>query len=76
MSKTIQLRNVPDALHRKLKTRAARKGMSLSKYLVLEIRKIAERSTLEELWERMQHRSSFHLTESSEDSVRAERDSD
>ncbi|MFI5413285.1 MAG: hypothetical protein ACHQ0I_01675 [Candidatus Lutacidiplasmatales archaeon] len=34
MSKMIQLRHVPDAVHRKLKSRAAKKGMSLSDYLV------------------------------------------
>ena len=36
MSKMIQLRNVPDALHRKLKSRAAQAGMSLSDYLLAE----------------------------------------
>jgi hypothetical protein len=42
----IQLRNVPDALHRTLKARAAMTGMSLSDYLLAEIREIAERPTL------------------------------
>jgi antitoxin FitA len=41
MSKIIQLRNVPDALHRTLKARAAMAGMSLSDYLLAEIRGIA-----------------------------------
>jgi plasmid stability protein len=44
----IQLRNVPDALHRTLKVRAAMAGMSLSDYLLAEIRKIAELPTLAE----------------------------
>ena len=48
MSKMIQLRHVPDALHRKLKARAARKGMSLSDYLVSELTPIAELPTMEE----------------------------
>jgi len=56
MSKTIQLRNVPDALHRTLKTRAARAGMSLSDYLLAEIREIAERPTLAEFRERLHKR--------------------
>ena len=43
MSKMIQLRNVPDALHRSLKARAAMAGMSLSDYLLAEIKEIAER---------------------------------
>jgi antitoxin FitA len=56
MSKIIQLRNVPDALHRTLKARAARAGMSLSDYLLAEIREIAERPTLAELRERLHQR--------------------
>jgi plasmid stability protein len=42
----IQLRNVPDTLHRSLKARAAMAGMSLSDYLLAEIKEIAERPTL------------------------------
>ncbi len=53
MSKMIQLRNVPDALHRGLKARAAMAGMSLSDYLLAEIKEIAERPTLAELRERL-----------------------
>ena len=56
MSKMIQLRNVPDALHRELKARAARAGMSLSDYLLTEIKQIAERPTLAEFRERLHKR--------------------
>jgi antitoxin FitA len=56
MSKMIQLRNVPDALHRRLKARAAMAGMSLSDYLLVEIKEIAERPTLAELRERLHQR--------------------
>jgi plasmid stability protein len=56
MSKMIQLRNVPDALHRGLKARAAMAGMSLSDYLLAEIKEIAERPTLAELRERLHSR--------------------
>ncbi len=56
MSKMIQLRNVPDALHRSLKARAAMAGMSLSDYLMMEIRDIAGRPTLTELRQRLQGR--------------------
>jgi hypothetical protein len=38
MTAMIQIRNVPDALHRRLKSRAALAGMSPSKYLLSEIR--------------------------------------
>ena len=56
MSKMIQLRNVPDALHRTLKARAAIAGMSLSDYLLAEIKEIAERPTLLELRELLHKR--------------------
>src|SRR5262249_38242192 len=56
MSKMIQIRNVPDALHRGLKARAAMAGMSLSDYLLSEIKEIAERPTLAELRERLHRR--------------------
>ena len=44
----IQLRHVPDALHRKLKARAAMQGTSLSEYLMKEIELIADQPTLQE----------------------------
>jgi len=53
----IQIRNVPDSLHRRLKSRAALAGMSLSDYLLSEIREVAERPTLDELRSRLQGRS-------------------
>jgi antitoxin FitA len=56
MSTVIQLRNVPDALHRTLKARAAKAGMSLSDYLLAEIREIAERPTLAAFLERLHQR--------------------
>jgi hypothetical protein len=52
----IQLRNVPDSLHRVLKARAAMAGMSLSDYLLAEIKDLAERPTLAELRERLHKR--------------------
>ena len=56
MSKMIQIRNVPDALHRKLKARAAMAGMSLSDYLLAEIRQSAEVPTLAEFRDLLKHR--------------------
>jgi plasmid stability protein len=75
MSKMIQIRNVPDTLHRKLKSRAALAGMSLSDYLLAEIRSIAERPTLEEMRARLQQLPSVELPFSPTEAVRAERDS-
>jgi len=74
MTAMIQIRNVPDTLHRRLKSRAALAGMSLSDYLLNEIREIAERPTLEELRVRLQHRSQVTPSVAPADAVRAERD--
>jgi plasmid stability protein len=71
----IQIRNVPDALHRKLKSRAALAGMSLSDYLLQQIRTIAERPTIEEMRARLARRSPVTLSVDTADAVRSERDS-
>lgn len=63
MSKMIQIRNVPDDVHRTLKARAAKAGMSLSDYLRLEITRSAERLTLEEAFERARNRGHVRLDE-------------
>jgi hypothetical protein len=49
----IQIRNVPPELHRKLKSRAAESGMSLSDYLLAEVERVARIPTLEEMRERL-----------------------
>jgi hypothetical protein len=49
----IQIRNVPEDLHRKLKVRAAQLGLSLSDYLLREVQRVAETPTLEEMLERL-----------------------
>jgi plasmid stability protein len=75
MSKMIQIRNVPDALHRKLKTRAASVGQSLSDYLLAEIGRIAAVPTREEMLNRLHGRTRVRLSESSAKVIRRERDS-
>jgi plasmid stability protein len=74
MSKMIQIRNVPESMHRTLKARAAMAGMSLSDYLLAEIRQIAERPTLLEMRERLSRRERVTLPVSAARMVRAERD--
>jgi antitoxin FitA len=74
MSKMIQLRNVPDALHRKLKARAALEGLSLSDYLTREARKIAERPSDEEIRARLATLPAVELKPSPTEIVRQERD--
>jgi plasmid stability protein len=74
MTKMIQIRNVPDALHRRLKSRAALAGMSLSDYLLSEIRQVAGRPTLDELRARLQQRPGVIPLVKPAQAVRAERD--
>lgn len=71
----IQIRNVPDTLHRDLKARAARAGMSLSDYLLDIVRRGAERPEPDELLRRVRERSTVYLSESPAEAVRAERES-
>jgi plasmid stability protein len=75
MSRMIQVRNVPDTLHRTLKVRAAMAGVSLSDYLLAEIRRMAERPTLSELRERLHRRAPVAAPLSAACAVRSERDS-
>ena len=74
MATMIQIRNVPDDLHRKLKSRAALAGMSLSEYLLGEVRQVAERPTLEEMRARLQSLPEVKVSVSPAEVIRAERD--
>ncbi len=74
MSRMIQVRNVPDGLHRTLKARAAMAGMSLSDFLLAELRGFAERPSIAELRERVHRRSRVPRGASAADAVRLERD--
>jgi plasmid stability protein len=70
----IQIRNVPDAVHRRIKARAAQAGMTLSDYLLAEIERIAALPTRDEMMARLQSRSSVKLSTPAADIIRAERD--
>jgi plasmid stability protein len=74
MSKMIQLRNVPDDLHRKLKSRAASAGMTLSDFLIREAKLIAERPTMEEMRKRLAALPPVKLKTSPADIIREMRD--
>ncbi|HEU4691951.1 MAG TPA: hypothetical protein VFS23_26495 [Vicinamibacterales bacterium] len=75
MSRMIQVRNVPDSLHRKLKARAAVAGQSLSDYLLAELRRVAERPTREEMLTRLHARSRVTLKTTVAAIIREERES-
>ena len=70
----IQIRNVPDELHRRLKARAALEGMSLSDYLLREVRRVAERPSLAELRARLAERHPVRTRVKPARALRAERD--
>jgi antitoxin FitA len=74
MPTMIQLRNVPDALHRQLKARAALAGLWLSDYLIREARKLAQYPTPDEMKERLKSRERYRGKTAPADVVRAERD--
>ncbi len=57
----IQIRNVPEDVHRTLKARAAKQGMSLSEFLLAEVSELARLPTLEEHVERVRSRSMVDL---------------
>lgn len=69
----IQVRNVPEVLHRSLKSRAANAGMSLSDYLLGELREIADRPTLAEFRERLHSRKPVSNVPNTAELLREER---
>ena len=70
----IQIRNVPPELHRKLKVRAAEKGMSLSDYLLAEIEQVASLPTPEEFKQRLHSLPPLALDIAPHEIIRAMRD--
>ncbi|WP_419924718.1 FitA-like ribbon-helix-helix domain-containing protein [Candidatus Poriferisocius sp.] len=71
---SLQIRNVPDDLHRGLKARAALEGQSLSEYALSELSRAMQRPTRREMVERVAAFERITVTESAADAVRAERD--
>jgi antitoxin FitA len=55
--KTIQIRNVPDDLHRALKVRAAQEGSTLSHYILAALPRLADKPTAEQVAARIRQRS-------------------
>ncbi|MBA2618056.1 MAG: hypothetical protein H0U91_07795 [Rubrobacter sp.] len=76
MTKMIQIRNVPDDLHRKLKVRAAQEGMTLSNYLLSEIESVAKRPTMREWLEKVSRDEPVEVDEMPEVTIRRMRDAD
>lgn len=74
MARAIQIRNVPDDVHRTLRSRAAAAGLSLSDYLLAEIVRVAERPPLADVLARAAARSGGVPTEEIVAAVRSGRD--
>ena len=74
MSKMLQIRNVPDDVHRRLKSRAALGGTSMSDYVLREIERLLDRPTREELFARIAELPPIELTPSASDILRDERE--
>jgi len=76
MSRTmVQIRNVPTEIHRRLKARAAIEGMSMSDYVLREVRKALDRPTRQEILERLMAKPVRRVRLSAAEIIRAERDS-
>jgi plasmid stability protein len=73
MAVMVQVRGMPEGLHRRLKARAAGAGLSLSDYLLAELRRVAETPTRAELLERLKGRAAVAPSESAAEAVRAVR---
>lgn len=71
----VQIRNVPTDVHRRLKARASREGMSMSAYVLREIKRALDRPTRDEVLERLRAHPVRQLTRSAAKVIRAERDS-
>jgi antitoxin FitA len=76
MTKMIQIRNVPDELHRTLKVRAAKAGITLSDYLLSETELVAEKPTMNEWLERVRGREPVELDEPPDLTIRRIRNAD
>jgi plasmid stability protein len=70
----VQIRNVPIELHRKLKARAAIEGLSMSDFVMRELRKALDRPTRQEILDRLRARPVRRLRRRAAEVIRAERD--
>jgi len=75
MSSMVQVRNVPTELHRRLKARAAIEGLSMSDYVLRELRKALERPTRQEVLERLKAVPARRLRPTAAELIRDERES-
>ena len=70
MAKLVQIRDVPDPVHRTLKARAAQSGRSLSEYLRAELSRVAALPTPDEVRARLRQRTAVTTRERPEVVIR------
>ena len=70
----IQIRNVPDDLHRALKVRAAKEGVTLSELILRELPRIAHSPSIEEIYARIKSREPVPEHPPAADIIRAGRE--
>ena len=70
----VQIRSIPQGLHRRLKARAALEGVSMSSYVLREIQKSLDRPTRQEILDRLQAAPVRRLKQSAAALIRAERE--
>ncbi len=74
MNKHVQIRNMAEAKHRKLKARAAAQGMTITDYVKMLVDRDIERPTHAELVERARRLVDANIGLSSVEEVRRHRD--
>lgn len=75
MATMIQIRNVPDAVHRQIKARASLAGMSMSEFILQELQRVIERPSRDELLDRISKLPGVEVEPSPPELIRSERDS-
>lgn len=75
MTTMIQIRNVPDEIHRQVKARASLAGMSMSEFILQELHRVIERPSRDELLDRISKLPGLEVEPSPEELIRRERDS-
>jgi plasmid stability protein len=74
MTKMLQVRNVPDDVHARLKERAKAAGMTMSEYVLRELKELADKPSLDEIWRRAEARDSSVSLADAAQLIRDERD--
>jgi plasmid stability protein len=73
MSKLLQVRHLPDALHRRLKVRAAQRGLTLSDYVLSILRRADAEPSIDEWLETLRTQPQTELSSTPAELIRSAR---